>query len=156
MAKNDEAPGVRDSVVSIIGPGMRVKGDCETEGTLRVEGMVEGMVKAGKAVVVGKDGEVRGDILTQDAIIGGKVVGTVVAESRLELQATCVIEGEIRARRVKLDEGGVVNGDIRVGESAARGDAGGTGRGGRGNAPAAASATTRPAGSEQGSPKVGT
>jgi cytoskeletal protein CcmA (bactofilin family) len=81
------------------------------------------MVRAGKAVVLGKDGEVRGDIVTQDAIIGGRVTGTVVAESRLELQATCVIEGEIRARRIKLEEGGVVNGDVRVGETAAQGGA---------------------------------
>jgi len=121
MAKNDDSTTGRDGVVSIIGPGMRVTGDCETEGTLRIEGTVAGTVRAGKAVVLGKEGVIRGDIVTQDAIIGGKVTGTVVAESRLELQATCVIEGEIRARRIKLDEGGVVNGDVRVGESVAQG-----------------------------------
>ena len=119
MARNDElAPvqGSRDSVISIIGPGMRVVGDCETDGTLRIEGKVEGTVRAGKAVVVGKDGNVEGDVITQDAIIGGRVNGKVVAESRLELQATCSIEGEIRARRIKLDEGGSINGSVYVGE----------------------------------------
>lgn len=120
MAKNDDTATGRDGVVSIIGPGMRVTGDCDTEGTLRIEGAVHGTVRAGKAVVLGKEGSVVGDIITQDAIIGGKVRGTVVAESRLELQATCQIEGEIRARRIKLEEGGVVNGDMRVGETAAQ------------------------------------
>lgn len=110
----------RESVISIIGPGMRVIGDCETEGTLRVEGTVEGTVKAGKAVVVGKDGAVHGDIETQDAVIGGRVLGSVVVESRLEVQATGVIEGEIRARRLKLDEGGRVKGHVHVGETSAR------------------------------------
>ncbi|HSJ33215.1 MAG TPA: polymer-forming cytoskeletal protein [Longimicrobiales bacterium] len=105
-----------DNVISIIGPGMRVIGDCETEGTLRIEGTVEGTVRAGKAVVIGKDGEVRGDVLTQDAIIGGRVTGAVVAESRLELQATCAVDGEIKARRIKLDEGGRINGTIVTGE----------------------------------------
>src|SRR5512145_940827 len=119
MAKEQTPPQqpVRDGVISIIGPGMRVKGDCETEGTLRIEGIVEGTVHAGKAIVVGKNGVVHGDINTRDAVIGGRVVGTVTAESRLELQATCVIEGEIRARRVKLDEGGTVNGQVHMGES---------------------------------------
>jgi len=102
---------------------MRVTGDCETEGTLRVEGTVEGMVKAGKAVVIGKDGVVRGDVHTQDAVIGGHVYGTVIAESRLELQSTCVIEGEIHARRIKLDEGGRVNGSVHIGEVAREPDA---------------------------------
>jgi cytoskeletal protein CcmA (bactofilin family) len=106
----------RDNVISIIGPGMQVTGDCLTDGTLRIEGSVKGSVRAGKAVVVGKDGVVDGDILTQDAIIGGRVTGAVVAESRLELQATCVIDGEIRARRIKLEEGGRVNGTVYTGD----------------------------------------
>lgn len=110
------APSPHEGVISIIGPGMRVVGNCETEGTLRIEGVVEGTVRAGKAVVVGKEGSIRGDILTQDAIIGGRVVGTVVAESRLELQATCHIDGEIYARRIKLEEGGKVNGQVHTGE----------------------------------------
>ena len=116
MAKPDQSAQAREGVISIIGPGMRIKGDCDTEGTIRIEGTVEGQVRAGKGVVVGKDGAVIGDITTQDAIIGGRVSGTVVAESRLELQATCTIEGEIRAKRVKLDEGGKVMGRISVGE----------------------------------------
>jgi cytoskeletal protein CcmA (bactofilin family) len=95
---------------------MRVVGDCETDGTLRIEGKVEGTVKAAKAVVIGKDGVVEGDVITQDAIVGGRVNGKVVAESRLELQATCFVEGEIRARRIKLDEGGQVNGSVHIGE----------------------------------------
>jgi cytoskeletal protein CcmA (bactofilin family) len=118
MAKNNEAAqAARDNVISIIGPGMTVNGDCQTEGTLRIEGTVSGTVRAGKAVVVGKDGHVTGDIVTQDAIIGGRIDGSVTAESRLELQATCEIEGEIRARRIKLDEGGRVNGTIATGDN---------------------------------------
>jgi cytoskeletal protein CcmA (bactofilin family) len=117
MARENEGPQPKgDNVISIIGPGMRVVGDCETDGTLRIEGVVEGTVRAAKAVVIGKDGMVKGDVLTQDAIIGGRVNGAVVAESRLELQATCLIEGEIRARRIKLDEGGRVNGTVQTGE----------------------------------------
>lgn len=119
MAKDNNStptqPG-REGVISIIGPGMRVVGDCATEGTLRIEGSVEGTVRAGKAVVLGKDGVVDGDITTQDAVIGGRVTGSIVAESRLELQATCSVEGQIHARRIKLEEGGHVDGTVKIGE----------------------------------------
>lgn len=114
--ENDSGQPGREGVISIIGPGMRVVGDCDTEGTLRIEGTVEGAVRAGKAIVLGKDGVVEGDLSTQDAVIGGRVNGSVTAESRLELQATSVVEGKIRARRIKLDEGGTVNGTIQIGE----------------------------------------
>ncbi|HEX6694943.1 MAG TPA: polymer-forming cytoskeletal protein [Longimicrobiales bacterium] len=117
MAKDTPAAQVpHENAISIVGPGMKIIGDCDTEGTLRVEGTIKGTVRAGKAVVIGKDGVVNGDVITQDAIIGGRVSGSVIAESRLELQATCVIEGEIKARRIKLDEGGRINGTITTGE----------------------------------------
>ena len=103
MAKESkDTQPARDSVISIVGPGMRVQGDCETEGTLRIEGTVQGKVQAGKAVVIGRDGVVKGDIITQDAVIGGHVTGKIIAESRLELQETSVVDGEIHARRIKL------------------------------------------------------
>jgi cytoskeletal protein CcmA (bactofilin family) len=96
---------------------MTIIGDLETGGTVRIEGRVEGTIRAGKSVVVGRGGEVVGDVLTQDAVISGRVSGNVVAESRLELQATSDIEGEIRSRRVKLDEGARFNGELYIEES---------------------------------------
>lgn len=105
-----------DGAISIIGAGMRIVGDVVTEGIVRVEGRIEGTVRAGKGVVLGKEGEVVGDIFTQDAVIGGRVEGRLVAESRLELQSTCQISGEIRARsqHLQLDEGARFNGQIQM------------------------------------------
>lgn len=108
-----------DAVISIIGPGMKVIGDCETDGTIRIEGTVNGSVRAAKAVVIGKDGLVAGDVVTQDAVVSGRVKGTLTAESRLELQATCEIEGEVRTRRMQLEEGAVLNGTVQMGVTSA-------------------------------------
>ena len=117
MAKERQTQGSPpDSVISIIGPGMKVVGDCTTDGTLRVEGSVEGSIRAGKAVVIGKNGFVDGDVVTQDAVVSGRVRGTLTAESRLELQATCQIEGQVVARRMQLEEGGILNGTVQMGE----------------------------------------
>jgi cytoskeletal protein CcmA (bactofilin family) len=124
MKESTASQQSRDGVISIIGPGMKVVGDCITEGTLRIDGTVEGSVKAGKAVVIGKDSLVIGDITTQDAVIGGRVQGRIIAESRLELQSTCVVEGEVYALRIKLDEGGQVFGTLQMGEAATTQSAG--------------------------------
>lgn len=115
--RNGREAGPREvgDVVSIIGPGMKIVGDCSSDGTIRVEGHVEGAVKASKSVVVGKDGVVLGDIITQDAIVAGRVNGSVKADSRVELQSSCRVEGDIRSRRIKLDEGGQVDGQLHMG-----------------------------------------
>lgn len=112
---------VRDmnDVVSVIGPGMEIVGDIKCDGTVRVEGKVEGSIKATKSVVVGKGGTVKGDIETQDVVVAGAVTGTVNGASRVELQETCRVEGDIRSRRVKLDEGGRVEGRLHMGADAA-------------------------------------
>ncbi len=108
-----------EQVISIIGPGMRVLGDCDTDGTVRIEGSVQGNIRAGKAVVVGKDGKVEGDIFTQDAVISGNVKGTLRAESRLEVQSTSRIDGEVAAGRMQLEEGALLNGTVQMGEGVA-------------------------------------
>ena len=137
-----------EAVISIIGPGMKVVGDCQCDGTVRVEGTVEGSIKAGKAVVIGKLGSVIGDIQTQDAVVSGRVTGTLIAESRLELQATCHIEGEVRTRRMQLEEGAVLNGTVHMSDGKRPLSAGprqgeAPAEGGRTRAPAEAAVTGR-------------
>lgn len=119
MARDRQPAGTSpDAVISIIAAGMKVVGDCTTEGTIRIEGAVEGTVQAGKAVVVGKDGLVDGHVKTQDAVIGGRITGSLLAASRLELQATAQVDGDVRARRMQLEEGAVLNGKVSMGEHA--------------------------------------
>lgn len=115
MARPESSSG--DAAISLIAPGMNIVGDCETDGTVRVEGKIEGTIRAGKSVVVGRSGEVVGDIFTQDAVISGRVNGNIAAESRLELQSTCDIQGELRSRRVQLDEGARFNGQVHMDET---------------------------------------
>ena len=119
-----QASAVREvsDVVSVIAPGMTVLGDVKCDGTVRVEGKVEGSIRASKSVVVGKNGRVTGDIETQDVVVAGAVVGTVVGASRVELQETCRIEGDIRSRRIKLDEGGQIEGRFYMSKAVAAGE----------------------------------
>lgn len=114
MARESSKGNGSEGMISVIGPGTRLTGEFEAEGSVRIEGTIEGTVRAGKAVVIGKDGVVEGDVFTQDAIIAGTVRGLLVAESRLELQATCRIDGDIRARRIQLQEGAVINGTVQM------------------------------------------
>ncbi len=117
MRKRKDDPDDQ-AVISIIAEGARVTGEVTVKGTIRVEGEVDGNVTAGKAVVVGKEGAVRGDIVTEDAVLSGVVEGTIRAASRLELHATSRIDGQVRARRMKLEEGALLNGTVLLGEEA--------------------------------------
>ena len=119
MPKNTSSSNTPpEAVISIIGAGMTMVGDSETDGSLRIEGTIRGSVRAGKSVVVGRDGFVDGSVFTQDAVIAGRVSGGIHAESRLELQATSEVSGEIVAPRMQVEEGAKVQGQVAVGETA--------------------------------------
>ncbi len=117
MAKTDALLTTpTEAVISIVGTGMTIEGDSETDGSLRIEGTIRGNVRAGKSVAIGKDGLLEGSIHTQDAVIAGRVLGAVYAESHLELQATSRISGEIQARRIHVEDGAALQGQVAVGE----------------------------------------
>ena len=121
MAKNiPPSTTPPEAVISIIGVGMTIEGDSETDGSIRIEGTIRGNIRAGKSVVIGKDGLVDGSIFTQDVVIAGRVLGAVHAESRLELQASSEVSGEIQALRMQVEEGAKVQGQVTVGESAGK------------------------------------
>ena len=111
-SSNETPPQV---VISVIGPGMKVVGDCETEATVRIKGTVEGSIKAAKSVVIEKEGIVTGDVSTQEAFVAGRLSGTLIAESRIELQATCQFEGEIHTSRMQVEEGAILNASVHMG-----------------------------------------
>ncbi len=104
--------------LSIIGTGMRVVGDITADGVVKIEGTVVGTVRALRQVLVGKGGEVEGDVISREAIIGGEVRGSIRADERIEIQSTSVVHGDVAAKRLLVQEGGEINGVVRMGESA--------------------------------------
>jgi len=104
--------------LSIIGAGMRVVGDISADGVVKIEGAVSGTVRAAKQVLVARGGEVEGDVVSKEAIIGGEVRGAIYAEERVELQATSVVHGDVHTKRLLIQEGGEMNGVLRMSEDA--------------------------------------
>ena len=81
-----------------------------------IEGKVEGAVRAPR-VEVGPDGRVGAGLRVKEAIVRGHVTGPVVAEKRLVLEETGVVEGDVTAAALAVTEGGQVSGVIRIGDT---------------------------------------
>jgi len=111
------APLSAATSLSIIAAGTRIDGDIDTDGVIRIEGRVEGAVRAGRQVLIGRQGEVRGDITTREAVIGGAVYGAVNASERLEVQGTSTIVGNITTKAIAVVEGGKINGSVRIADA---------------------------------------
>ncbi len=115
-AEPSRAPAPAAGGLSIIGVGMTVRGDLESNGVVKVEGTIDGNVKARSQVLVAKGGVVRGDIETAEAVVGGTVMGSIRSGDRVEIQAGAAVEGDITTVRIAVAEGGSLNGIIRMDE----------------------------------------
>ncbi len=120
MARKDDRNPARDKAasrepgLSVVASGMNINGHLDTNGVVKVEGKVTGSIRAERQVLVARGGMVDGDIMTREAIIGGKVRGAIYADERVEVQATSLINGDITTKRILLQEGGEVNGHVRM------------------------------------------
>jgi cytoskeletal protein CcmA (bactofilin family) len=100
--------------LSIVAEDMTVTGDLRAEGVIRVEGRVTGNVSAGSQILLSEGAVIEGDLTTREAVLGGEVRGSVTAAERIEVQATALVHGDLATPRLLIQEGGRVNGAIRM------------------------------------------
>ena len=100
---------------SIIPAGITVRGKIEASEELTVAGTVDGEIHLRGTLRLLESGRLRGQVTVWEALIAGRTEGTVMASDRAEVLATAQVEGEIRARRLTIVEGALVNGRVVAG-----------------------------------------
>ena len=107
--------------VAILGQSILFKGDLSGDEDLEIEGRVEGQIKLpNHQLTVGAHGRVAAQVEAKNVIVIGRVAGDVIASERIEIQATGVVDGDIHAPRLLIQEGAVVNGNIEMGDAQAK------------------------------------
>ncbi len=110
-----ESKGGGDDVASF-GKSIVFKGDLSGEEDLEIEGRVEGQVKLpNHQLTIGAHGRVTAQVEAKNVIVVGHIAGNVIATERVEVQATGVVDADIHAPRLLIQEGAVVNGSIEMG-----------------------------------------
>ena len=95
---------------TIIGKDSIIEGTVEIQGGLRVDGIVRGRISATESLAVGDSGRIEADLVVKVAVIGGKVMGNIFAQDKIELQSESVVEGDITTRNLIVEEGAIFHG----------------------------------------------
>jgi cytoskeletal protein CcmA (bactofilin family) len=88
---------------SVVDAWLTITGNLESQGDVRVEGQIAGDIRCAN-LVVGRDAIVAGDIVAEEAIVRGRVKGTIRA-NRVILQDTACVESAIFHKMLSIDEG---------------------------------------------------
>ena len=78
-----------------------------------IDGELEGVINSTKEVNIGKNGHVKGNIVTSRLVVQGYVEGTVDAQ-RVEIKAHGRVSGEITSSDLVIESKGVFEGSSIV------------------------------------------
>jgi cytoskeletal protein CcmA (bactofilin family) len=105
-----------------IGKSVVIRGEVKGSEDLIVDGRVEGTVLLSESrLTIGANASLAADITAKDVLILGQVLGNVVASGRVELRAGCVVEGDIRALRLAVEDNAVFRGKVDLTQAASKG-----------------------------------
>lgn len=99
---------------SVVSAECYFQGALSVQGSLRVDGTLEGTVDNARHVIVGTEGKIVGDVTAQVVVCGGVIEGNVCADM-LEVLALASIKGDIRAKKMMVEEGGRIDGRCAIG-----------------------------------------
>ncbi len=102
-----------EKLESFIGLNSDFRGDLSIKGGLRIDGSINGVVKA-DSVVLGEKATVTGDMTAKKIIVEGKVEGKLKAKEIVEIKSTGKVLGEIFTNKLSIMEGGVLNGKVET------------------------------------------
>src|SRR5688572_30427627 len=112
MASNDNMDTAAETVV---GPSVKIQGDLNSEGNIRIEGAVAGKVKTSQSVHIGEAARLTADINAGNAVIAGEVQGNLKISGNLVLTSTARISGDITCAILRVEDGAQFSGKCVMG-----------------------------------------
>jgi len=110
------APSVRipGLGVTIISPRTQIRGRLEGDGSILIQGRVEGKIAVGGGVTIADTGTVEADIEAPVVEVAGEARGSIVASNRVSVGSTGLVEGTLGTPILDLQPGSVLRGKARI------------------------------------------
>jgi cytoskeletal protein CcmA (bactofilin family) len=99
----------------VISKDTAIEGSFSCEQDVRLDGFIKGDVRCARRLVVGETGRIEGKVYAESAVIMGAIKGELVIQDLLLLKPTALVDGNLQAKAIQVEEGGRYLGDCRVG-----------------------------------------
>jgi len=99
---------------AFIGKGSQFVGKLTFEGTVRIDGRVDGEIFSKGTLVIGEGAEIKAKINVDTVIIQGKVSGNILANKLIEMRQPGRLYGNIRTPALQVEKGVIFEGNCRM------------------------------------------
>jgi cytoskeletal protein CcmA (bactofilin family) len=102
-------------VLTFLGMGTEFKGKVIFQGTLRIDGILEGEIEGSDTLILGESGSINGTCRVSKVIISGKLKGEIYAGEKVIIKKNADVNGKISAPSMLIEEGARFNGTCKMG-----------------------------------------
>lgn len=104
-----------DENFTFLGKGVDFKGIVHFEGTVRIDGRLEGEIHTKGTLVVGELATIKGIISAGVLVSSGRINGTVTTTEKVQLLKPAVLIGDIRTPAITIEDGAHFHGMCDMG-----------------------------------------
>jgi cytoskeletal protein CcmA (bactofilin family) len=101
--------------ITLLGKGVNFKGIVSFNGTVRVDGHIEGEIHTTGTLIVGEHAVIEGIVSVGILMNSGKINGTITASEKIHILNPGVLVGDIRTPVIAIEEGSRFHGMCDMG-----------------------------------------
>jgi cytoskeletal protein CcmA (bactofilin family) len=109
-----------EEINAFVGKGVSFKGVISYNGTVRIDGTLDGEIHTEGILLVGEDAVLTAKITAGTVVCKGKITGDISAREKVKLRAPAVVNAGVKAPLISMEEGVVFNGTLEMSQSATR------------------------------------
>ncbi len=110
-----------DQTQSVIGPDVEITGNVKCGSDIQLNGKLNGDLTCGGLASIGRECNLKGNVQTESIALSGALNGNISARDKIDLKATARLHGDIRAKRLTVEDGVTFIGKVEVNPSGATG-----------------------------------
>ena len=114
MLKKGSGTTEQSEISAFLGKGTEFKGVLSFEGTIRVDGKIDGEVVSKDTLIAGDGAFLQGEVSVGSIILSGKVVGNINASQKVHLLAPASIQGNIKTPKLIIEDGVTFDGKCEM------------------------------------------
>lgn len=111
LSNNHEESG---DIIAFVGEEVTFKGTIRYQGTVRVDGRLEGEIYTDGNLIIGQKAVITAKIEAGMVTCQGRITGEILAKNRVKLLSPAVFDGSITTPLLSMDEGVLFNGSCNM------------------------------------------
>jgi len=114
MLDDKDFGGVGKDLNAFIGKGSEFSGKLTFEGTVRIDGKVDGEVFSRGMLIIGPGADIKAKVNVDSVMISGRITGDVAASKQIEMRAPGKLYGNIKTPTLIIEKGVIFEGHCKM------------------------------------------